>query len=189
MNSLMIILIILLILIYFWYVVIVRKKNQVMESLSGIDVQLTKRYNLIPNILKIAKNFMKHETDLITEITALREKLPKDYQHDNKEAVSDHFKMHDKIHKKMNNILLQVENYPELKSEQAMLQAQTTYNEVEEHISAARRFYNAATTELNNSIQIFPGNIIAKLANAQVMPFYQANEEQTKTIDAAEILE
>lgn len=188
MNN-MIIIAILLILIYFWYIIIIKRKNQVMESLSGIDVQLTKRYDLIPNILEIAKSFMKHETDLIKEVTALRAKIPENYSHNSKESISDHFKMHNEIHSKMDNLLLQVENYPDLKSNETMLQAQITYNEVEENISAARRFYNASVTELNNSIQIFPGNLIAKLANAEIMPFYQANEKQHQAIDASQILE
>ena len=174
------IIIVLLVIIYIWYMNIIRKKNQVMEALSGIDVQLTKRHDLIPNILAIAKSFMEHEKNLITEVTELRTKIQGNYQHNNKEEVAEYFKVTNEIASKMSNLLMQVENYPNLKSDQTMLQAQITYNEVEEHISAARRFYNSAISELNNSIQIFPGNLIAKLANAQVMPFYQANEEQKK---------
>ena len=140
--------------VYIWYISIIKKKNQVIEALSGIDVQLTKRFDLIPNILKIAKSFMEHEKSLITEVTALRAQIPTSYSHKNKEDVANFFAIHNKIREKMDNLLLQVENYPNLKSDQTMLQAQLTYNEVEEHISAARRFYNAAVTELNNSIQI-----------------------------------
>ncbi len=188
MNTSIIITIIILIIIYSWYVIITKRKNQVLESLSGIDIQLTKRYDLISNILKIAKSFMEHEKSLIIEVTALRAKIPNNYQHDNKAAVTEFFQMNNEVASKMANLLMQVENYPNLKSDQTMLQAQTTYNEVEEHISAARRFYNAAVTDLNNIIQIFPGNLIAKLARAEEMPFYHANEEQQQVIDANQIL-
>lgn len=184
----LIIISILLVFTYIWYIVIVKRKNQMMEALSGIDVQLTKRYNLIPNILKIAKNFMEHEKSLITEVTALREQIPTNYSHNNKEDVANFFAINNKMREKMNNLLLQMENYPNLKSDQTMLQAQLTYNEVEEHISAARRFYNSTITELNNSIQIFPGNLIAKLAKVETMPFYQSDDQQKKAIDAAEFL-
>jgi len=175
-------------LIYFWYASIIKKKNQVMEALSGVDVQLTKRCDLIPNILKIAKSFMEHEKSLIIEVTSLRAQIPTNYSHKNKDDIANFFAMHNNIKEKMDNLLLQVENYPNLKSDQTMLQAQITYNEVEEQISAARRFYNSAVTELNNSTQIFPGNLIAKLAQAEVMPFYQANEQQKQAIDADKFL-
>ena len=72
-----------------------------MESLSGIDVQLTKRYDLIPNILKIAKKFMEHEKSLITEVTSLRANLHNNYQHDNKESIAEYFKMSNEIAGKM----------------------------------------------------------------------------------------
>ncbi len=173
---------------YLWYMSIIKRHNQVMEALSSIDVQLTKRYELIPNILKIAKKFMEHEKSLITEVTALRSKIPYNYQHDNKEAVSEYFKISNEMENKMASLLMQVENYPNLKSNETMLQAQLTYNEVEEHISAARRFYNAAVTELNNSVQIFPGNLIVNFTKVQVMPFYQANEMQKQFVDASNIL-
>ena len=188
MTNNIIIAIVVLAVIYIWYIVIVRKRNQVMESLSGIDVQLTKRYDLIPNILKIAKKFMEHEKNLITEVTSLRARVPNNYHHNNKDSVAEYFKLSNEIAGKMSSLLMQVENYPDLKSNQTMLQAQITYNEVEEHISAARRFYNAAVTELNNSIQIFPGNLIAKLASAQVMPFYKAEEDKKQSIDASSLL-
>lgn len=178
MNSTIIMTSLLFILIYIWYISIIKKKNQVMEALSDIDVQLIKRYDLIPNILKIAKSFMEHEKNLITEVTALRAQIPISYSHENKEDVANFFAMQNKMREKMDNLLLQMENYPNLKSDQTMLQAQLTYNEVEEHISAARRFYNSTVTELNNSIQIFPGNLIAKLARASVMPFYQIDNDQ-----------
>ncbi len=66
--------------------------------------------------------------------------------------------------------MIAVEAYPDLKSDETMLQAQRTYNEVEEQIAAARRFYNASVTQLNNSVQIFPGNFIAGIAKVNAMP-------------------
>ena len=122
------------------------------------------------------------------KILLQRCKIPYNYQHDNKEEVSEYFKISNEMENKMSSLLMQVENYPNLKSNETMLQAQLTYNEVEEHISAARRFYNAAVTELNNAVQIFPGNLIVNFTKAQVMPFYQANEMQKQVVDASNIL-
>lgn len=183
-----IILAIVMVIIYAWYITIVKRKNQTLEALSGIDIQLTKRYELIPNILKIAKKFMEHELNLITEVTALREKIPENYSHNNKDDISNYFNLHNQMNDKMENLLMKMENYPDIKSDQTMLQAQLTYNEVEENISAARRFYNSAVTELNNSIQIFPGNLIAKLANAEVLPFFSSSEKSKEAVDASKFM-
>ena len=69
-----------------------------------------------------------------------------------------------------------------------MLQAMQTYNEVEAQLSAARRFYNSAVSELNTAVEIFPGSIIAKMANVKVMPFYEADEAAKAPVDAADFL-
>ena len=70
-----------------------------------------------------------------------------------------------------------------------MVQAQKTYNEVEAQIAASRRFYNSAVADLNNSIEIFPGNLLAGLAKSQAMPFYEADEQAYQSTNAAELLE
>ena len=84
--------------------------------------------------------------------------------------------------------MVQVENYPDLKSDQTMLNAMNSYNEVEAQIAAARRFYNSAVKNLNNSVQIFPGNIIANMASIETMPFYEADEAAKAPIDASNFL-
>lgn len=175
-------------IIYIWYAKLVGKKNKVQESLSSIDVQLKKRSNLIPNILAIAKKFMSHEDKLLTEITELRAQATSGYSKTDQAAVKDHLQTSELLSGKMSQLMVAVENYPDLKSDQTMLQAMQTYNEVEGHIAAARRFYNASVTLLNNSVQIFPGNLIAKLANISEMPFYEADEASKKPINAQDFL-
>jgi LemA protein len=78
--------------------------------------------------------------------------------------------------------------YPDLKSDATMLQAQQTYNEVEAQISVARRFYNSSVAELNNSIEIFPGNLLSELANSKIMPFFEAEESALQPVKAAALL-
>ena len=81
------------------------------------------------------------------------------------------------------------ENYPDLKSQETMVTAQATSTEVEGHIAAARRFYNAAVTQLNNSVQIFPGNMIAGMAGVSEMPFFEETDEAAKApVDASDYL-
>ena len=91
------------------------------------------------------------------------------------------------IDAKLKDFWLSVENYPDLKSNQTMVQAMQSFNEVEEHIAAARRFYNASVNELKNAVEIFPGNIVASIIGVKAdMPFYEAENAAKERIDATE---
>ena len=173
---------------YLWYVSLIKKRNTGREALSGIDVQLKKRSNLVPNILKIAQKYMDHEQALLSEITELRTLATKGYDDVDPESVKQHLHVSEKLNQKMSQLMVSVENYPELKSDNTMLQAMQTYNEVEAQLSAARRFYNSAVSELNTAVEIFPGSIIASMAKVKVMPFYEADETAKASIDAADYL-
>ena len=174
--------------LYSWYARIIGRKNRAREALSGIDVQLKKRSNLIPNILTIAKKFMEHEKELITGVTQLRTQVDENYDKGDPESVKTHLQAAGALGSNMSRLMVAVEAYPDLTSNEPMLQAQKTYNEVEAQIAAARRFYNASVTQLNNSIEIFPGNLLAGLTNAQVMPFYETDEASKAVIEAGSIL-
>lgn len=176
----------LLFIIYSMYVSVIQKKNKVMEAFSSIDVQLKKRYDLIPNILTMANKFMEHEKGLFEEITKLRTQamqLPADMDNMSKKIQLD-----SQIKGLMGQVMVSVENYPELKSDQSMTMAMQTYNEVEEHIAAARRFYNSAVLELNNAVEIFPSSIFASMVGAKKQEFFQADEAERKAINAADYL-
>lgn len=187
MSFLLVILVPLAIL-FFWNASIVSKRNRAQEALSGIDVQLKQRSSLIPNVLKIAQKFMDHETALMKEITELRTKAEKDYDPADKEAVREHFAAAQQLGGKMGQLMVAVENYPNLKSDQTMVQAMQTYNEVEAQITAARRFYNSSVTALNNSVQIFPGNLIAGFSSISAMPFYEGDEASRAPVNADDYL-
>ena len=182
------IIVILIIGLYVWYAGIISKRNSSQEALSGIDVQLKKRSNLIPNILKIAQKFLEHEKSLLTEITELREQADKGYDKADKNSVQEHLQLSELLGGKMGQLMVRVEAYPDLKSDQTMVQAMQTYNEVEAQIAAARRFYNSAVTALNNSVQIFPGNIIANMAGVSEMPFYETDEAARAPVSADDYL-
>ena len=177
------------VILYIWYAKIIGRKNSALEALSGIDVQLKKRSNLIPNILTIAKRFMEHEKELFSAVTQLRTQTDNEYDAGDPLAVSEHLKSANALGGQMGRLMVSMEAYPELKSDQTMLQAQQTYSEVEAQISAARRFYNSSVTELNNSIEIFPGNLLAGLAKAKVMPFYETDEASKAPVDASTYLD
>lgn len=168
------------------YVSLIQKKNKVMEAFSSIDVQLKKRYDLIPNILSIAKKFMEHEKGIFEEVTKLRTQamsLSNDINNVGKKLQLD-----SQIKGLMGKLMVSVENYPELKSDQAMVTAMQTYNEVEEHIAAARRFYNSAVLELNNAVEIFPSSLVAGCMGIRRQEFFQAEVQERKAVNAADFL-
>ncbi len=173
---------------YIWYVKIIGARNKAQEAFSGIDVQLKKRRDLIPNILTIAKRFMEHERSLLEEITRLRAQALESGGKPDAEAAKQMFEIEAALQGRMGQLMVAVENYPDLKSDQTMVQAQRSYNEVEANIAAARRFYNSAVTALRNSIQIFPGTLIAGMAGVGDMPLFEAAEADRAPVDADKYL-
>lgn len=169
--------------LYSVYVGVIQKKNKVKEAFAGIDVQLKKRYDLIPNILVTANKFMEHETDLIQDITRLRtEAINKVSDFSN---MGDKIKLESELQSKLGQLFVSVENYPQLKSDQTMIQAMQTFSEIEEHIAAARRFYNAAVLELNNAVEIFPSSAFAGSMGLTTLPYFEITDEKERApIDA-----
>src|SRR5574344_2357726 len=171
---------------YSVYVALIQKKNKVKEAFSDIDVQLEKRYDLIPNILTIANKFMEHETELMTSITNLRTQaasLRSDF-----DTIGKKIDLDSQLQAKMGQLMVNVENYPTLKSDQTMIQAMQTYNEVEEHIAAARRFYNAAILDLNNAVEIFPSSMFAGMLNIKSAEFFATDEKEKAAVNASDFL-
>lgn len=171
-------------IVYGLYVKVIQKKNKVKEAMSGIDVQLKKRYDLIPNILTIAKKFMEHERGLIEDITKLRTQAAG--LRTTADTVTEKINLDNAIASKMGELMVNVENYPQLKSDQTMMQAMQTYAEVEEHIAAARRFYNSAANDLNNAVEIFPSSVIASALAIKACPYFEVEEAAKQPINAAE---
>lgn len=169
--------------IYAIYASLINKKNNVKEAASGIDVQLKKRYDLIPNMLKAAKKYMEHEKGVFTEVTKLREAAM------NATTYEDKFKADASLSQALKSFNIQAEAYPELKSDTAMATAQQAMAETEEHIAAARRFYNSAVKEYKNALEIFPSSMFAKMMGLKdEYPFLEAAEAEKKAVDVSDYL-
>jgi len=172
--------------LYLWYATIVTRRNRVGEALAGVDVQLTQRHDLIPNLLAVAKRFMTHERALIEEITALRARGTQAVGVTDPAAIAGKFAAEDKLGTDLQRLFAVAEAYPDLKSQAPMMEAQRGLSEVETNIAAARRFYNSAVADLRNAIQIFPGSLLAGMAGASVPPpFFEARAEDRAAIDAS----
>lgn len=181
-----IILVLLLIMLYRMYVRLIMLRNKTKEAMSGIDVQLKKRYDLIPNILTIAQKYMEHERGLFNEITELRTAAAGIRSDAN--TIKKKIELDNLIASKMGQLMVNVENYPQLKADQTMITAMQTYSEVEEHIAAARRFYNSAVNELNNAVEIFPSSLVAALIGIQSYPFFETDEQSKQAVNASDYL-
>jgi LemA protein len=172
--------------LYIWYATIVTRRNRVAEALAGIDVQLTQRHDLIPNLLAIARRFMEHEKSLFEEITALRASAAGQAGKRDPKDAAERFAIEGKLEAGVGRLFALAENYPALKSDGPMIEAQRGYQEVEAHIAAARRFYNSAVGDLRNATQIFPGSLLAGLASVTApAPFFEAPEAARAPVDAA----
>lgn len=170
-----------LVVFYGIYVSLIKKKNNLKEAAAGIDVQLKKRYDLIPNLLKSAAKFMEHEKDVFMKVTELREKAM------GAGNFEDRFKAENALSEAMHQFKLTAENYPQLKSDAAMVNAMQAMAETEEHIAAARRFYNSAVKDYKNGLEIFPSSMVAKMMGLKdEYPFFEAEEAARAAIDAGD---
>ena len=150
--------VLLLVIIIAMYNGLIRLKNEVDNAFGGMDAQLKKRYDLIPNIVESVKQYVQHEKDLLMKVTELRAQATSGTMSNDEKVVLDN-----KISSSLRGIMVSVENYPDLKANENFLNLERTMNEVESQISAARRAYNATVTDYNNGIETFPRNIIARM--------------------------
>jgi len=178
-----------LVALYIWYATIVTRRNRVGEALAGIDVQLSQRHELIPNVLAIAKRYLAHEQQLLADIARLRTTGQDRLGTRDPAAIKEKFEAENQLSAGLGRLFAVAEGYPELKADGVMRQAQASYQEVETNVAAARRFYNTAVGDLRNACQIFPGQILAVLAGAgRLPPFFEAPAEHRGPVNAAEHL-
>jgi len=162
-----------LIIAAFMYNVLVSRKNRVENAFASVDVQLKKRFDLIPNLVATVKGYMDHERGVLEEVTNIRAK-----------AISGNMSADEKIDADnrltgfLRTIMVSVENYPQLKANENFLKLQGALNEVEEQISAARRAYNASVMSYNNAVEMFPTNILASVIGYKRRASFEAGEAE-----------
>jgi len=181
MNTTIIILVIaviVLLIIVSIYNSLTNKKNQVINAFGTIDVQLKNRYDLIPNLVATVQQYAIHEKELLTKITDLRTKALQQNV-----SPEDRVKLDNQISSALSGIMVAVENYPDLKASRNFLDLQKSLNEVESQIAAARRAYNAAVTDYNNAIQMFPGNMFAGMMLLKTKEVFAANETERANVN------
>lgn len=185
------VIVVVLIVLYLQYNGLIKSRNMAQAALSSIEIQLRKRYNLIPNVLSIAKKYMEHEKSTFDQITKLRTEALSNSDAEDASAVAKLFSDDAKLSGMMGKLMVSMEAYPELRAVESMKEAMATYQDVEDNISAARRFYNSAVNELKNAVDIFPSSMIASAINISAMPFYEDPESDAiqSIVNAAEFFE
>ncbi len=157
---------------------LVKRRNQVDNAFGSVDVQLTNRYDLIPNLVATVEQYAIHERELLSKITELRTKaLNQNISPEDKVAIDN------QITSSLTGLMVAVENYPNLKASENFVNLQKSLNEVESQIAAARRAYNAAVTDYNNAIQSFPGNLMAGMMLLKIKEVFTATETERTNVD------
>jgi len=158
MNPTIIIAIVLIIVIWIAmaYNSLVRTRQQVRESWSGIDTELKRRYDLIPNLVETVKGYAAHEREALQAVVEARSRAAAS-QGSPESQAKDEVKLVDS----MNRLLAVAESYPDLKASSHYLELQRELANTEDRIQAARRFYNANVRDMNTRVEVFPSNIIA----------------------------
>jgi LemA protein len=176
------ILLFLVLVIVLLYNSLIAKKNAVGNAFGTIDAMLKKRYDLLPNLVETVKQYMDFERETLTKVTELRSRvIDPGLSSDQKIQVDN------QIDQAMRGIMVQVENYPELKANQNFIQLQAAWNEIEEQISAARRTYNAAVMSYNNACEQFPTAILAGMMNYSLKTYIEIPDEERKNVSAREL--
>jgi LemA protein len=149
---------------------IVSLRNQVDNSWSQIDVQLRKRYDLIPNLVETVKGYAKHERETLEKVISAR-RLGIEAK-----TVKDQAKAENMITETLKSLFALSENYPNLKADQHFLRLMEQLNGIESNIAYSRQFYNDMVMKLNTRIQTFPGNMFARMFNFTTRDYFEIGE-------------
>ncbi len=161
---------------------LIGKKNQVTNAFSAIDVMVKKRFDLIPNLVEVVKQYTQYEGETLTKITALRGKAMVENVTESEKLALDQ-----QMSTAVKGLMVSVENYPELKANTNFLNLQNTWTESEEQIAAARRNYNATVTTFNNGVMMFPSSLFASMLGYQTMAVLESTQEERKNVSAKDL--
>src|SRR5438270_8200603 len=155
---------------------LVRLRNRIDNAWSQIDVQLRRRYDLIPNLVETVKGYAAHERELFEDVTRARALA------EQASGVQDQAQAENQITRGIRQLLAVAENYPQLKANQNFLALQEELTSTESKIAYARQFYNDEVALLNTRVQSFPSNLIARAGKFQPRHFFEIDEPATQPV-------
>ena len=160
---------------------LVKGRLMVAEGYSGIDVQLKRRHNLIPNLVKTVEGYADFERGVLQDVTRLRSQLAEDA------PLGETAKRENELSSSLRHLFAVAENYPDLKASRSFLDLQKQLAEIEDTIQKARRYYNATVRDYNIRVQSFPSLIVAKLFAFQAAEFFQLATSAESEVPRVEI--
>lgn len=173
MITLYILLIVLAIAIL-WFIVtynrFVRLNNRTDEAWADIDVQLKRRYDLIPNLVETVKGYATHEREAFESVTRARAQAL------GAQSVAEHAQAENMLTGALKSVFALAEAYPDLKANQNFLELQRELSDTENKIQASRRFYNTNVRDLNTAVEVFPGNFVANMFHVPKREFFEIEE-------------
>lgn len=170
------IIVLLVIYILVMYNKLVKINNIVKEAFSTMDIYLKKRWDLIPNLVEVVKEYEKHEKETFSQIANLR---TNQY---NSMPMNRKIKVNEQLTPEVSKIIVISERYPELKSNENFLQLSRELVQIEDEIANSRKYYNGAVRILNTKIQMFPNNIVASIFGFKQASMFEANTEEKNNI-------
>ena len=153
---------------------LIKVKNQTKEAWSDIDVQLKRRYDLIPNLIETVKGYASHESNTLEAVISARSNAM------NANGVKEKADAENMLSSTLKSLFAVTESYPDLKASQNFMHLQEELIDTENKIQASRRFYNGNVRDLNTTIQMFPSNIIAKIFNFKAETFFEITDAKER---------
>ncbi len=170
----------LILIVVFWFIGIMNQLRQldlkVNEAESGIDVALTKRFDMLTKMLQTTKGYAKHEAETLENVVKWRSGIPKNA------TLKDKEQFFNQMNQVAQGINVVVEKYPDLKANTVFKDLQAAVVNTEEHLQAARRLYNANVTRINTIIVTFPKSIVAKQIKMARKPYFEAEEAKKQDV-------
>ena len=160
---------------------LVKRKNDINNAFASIDVMLKKRFDLIPNLIELNKQFMNHEKETIVEIEKLHKSIEENASIDNK------LELYDDMETLSNHLIIGLSQNSDTKANTNFIMLNKIWNTTEDQISAARRYYNNAVTQYNNAIKYFPSSIIANLFGYKEAKVFKKSKFERKNINTNEL--
>lgn len=154
---------------------LVKRKNRAKEAWADIDVQLKRRYNLIPNLVETVKGYATHERELFQKVTEARSRAM------GAQGMKEKAKAENMLTNTLKSLFAVSERYPDLKASQNFLELQRELRDTEDKIQAARRFYNTNVRDMNIKIESVPSNVVARIFNFKKMELFELEEAAART--------
>ena len=171
-----IIVVVLILVIISTYNSLVGLRNRVKDQWAQIDVQLKRRFDLIPNLIETVKGYTKHESETLENIVKVRNTYA------SANTPQEAMEADGELNKAVSKLFALAESYPDLKANTNFLQMQEELKETENKIASSRQFYNDVVLRYNNKIQMFPSNIVAGLFGFKTEAFFEANKEEKENV-------